>query len=61
MDRSTLAKLKVDVHNAEEREKAINLHLGYKEDYQRGSLAILIRWDHLADLIAIVEGERTLG
>lgn len=60
MDRATLTKLKVDVHNAEEREKAMNRHLGYEEDYQRGSLAVLVRWDHLAELIAIAEGERTL-
>ena len=56
MDRGKLAKLKADVEYAKAREKALNSHLGRPEDFERGSLVVLVRWDLLEELVRIAEG-----
>lgn len=56
MDRGTLARLRESVRYTKEREKAINLHLGKPEDYEKGSLCVHIRWDDLEALLDIAEG-----
>ena len=47
-------RLRTRVAYAREREAGLNLHLGHPVDYQRGSLAVTIRWDELEQVLARV-------
>lgn len=57
MDAGTIARLKESVENTRERELAINRHLGYPDDYQRGTLVVHIKWSELEELVKIAEKE----
>ncbi len=39
------------VNKAKEQEVEMNRHLGYADDYQKGSLAVTLRWDDVAALL----------
>jgi len=46
------------VAEAEQREIELNQHLGYPDDYQRGSLSVSIKWSDLKALLDVVEAAR---
>jgi len=49
------------VAEAEQREIELNRHLGYPDDYQRGSLSVSIKWSDLKALLDEVEAARSAG
>ena len=50
-------KLENEIRKTKTKEEELNLHLGYKKDFQKGSLCVLVRWDDLQQLLDLVKTE----
>jgi hypothetical protein len=44
---NTIYRLTELVEDAKKREVELNRHLGYPDDWQKGSLSLLVRWDDI--------------